>query len=143
MSPLAGSMNKFLKGKMFNRCRRGHTLLATTLEGLHFSRFIEDVSVKPEQISDIIEWSNKGVGIDPPDHLNQLVTEYEFYSDATLLGDRGKTTQFWLTYTRFVDMFLILQRAVKTNDVELFGYILFEITSVLRSMDVFILYGTK
>ena len=86
-----GSMNKFLKGNMFNRCRRGHMLLTTALEDLHFSRFIEDVSVIPEQVAGIVEWSNKGVGTDPPADLKQFLTQYEFYSDAKLHGKKNGT----------------------------------------------------
>ena len=32
----SGSMNRFLKGKMYNRCRSGHKILSTVLHGLHF-----------------------------------------------------------------------------------------------------------
>ena len=34
-----GSMNKFLKGKMYNRCGRRNMVLAVSMEGLHFERF--------------------------------------------------------------------------------------------------------
>ena len=41
----AGSMNKFLKGKMYNRCRRGHLLLYSALQGIHFDRFLEECTI--------------------------------------------------------------------------------------------------
>ena len=37
-----GSMNKFLKGDMYNRCRRGNMILAVSMEGLHFERFLNE-----------------------------------------------------------------------------------------------------
>ena len=37
-----GSMDRFLKGKMYNRCRRGHIILSTALHGLHFQSFPMD-----------------------------------------------------------------------------------------------------
>ena len=37
-----GSMNKFLKGKMYNRCCRGNILLAAATQGLHFKKFLKD-----------------------------------------------------------------------------------------------------
>ena len=40
-----GSLNRFLKGKMYNRCRRSHLLLSTALHGLHFKRFMEDLNI--------------------------------------------------------------------------------------------------
>ena len=49
------SMNKFLKGKMFNRCRRGHMMLATAMDGLHFAQWVDDCSVEPERIKTSLE----------------------------------------------------------------------------------------
>ena len=34
-----GSMNKFLKGKTYNRCRRGNI---ARMQGLHFKKFLKD-----------------------------------------------------------------------------------------------------
>ena len=36
----SGSMNRFLKGKMYNRCRSGHIILSTASHGLHFQSFL-------------------------------------------------------------------------------------------------------
>ena len=35
-------MKKFLKGKMYNRCRRGNMILAVSMEGLHFDNFLNE-----------------------------------------------------------------------------------------------------
>ena len=35
-------MNKFLKGKMYSRCGRGNMILAVSMEGLHFERFLNE-----------------------------------------------------------------------------------------------------
>ena len=40
-----GSINKFLRRKSYNRCRRGNLLLATAMHGLHLERFIEDMDI--------------------------------------------------------------------------------------------------
>ena len=37
-----GSLNIFLKGKMYNRCRRFHILFSTALHALHFQTFMQD-----------------------------------------------------------------------------------------------------
>ena len=37
-----GPMSRFLKSKMYNRCRRGHIILSTALHGLHFQSFLMD-----------------------------------------------------------------------------------------------------
>ena len=110
-----GSMNKFLKGKMFNRCRRGHMMLSTALNGLHFAQFVEDISVDPNTVNMIVEWSNKKLDTSPPADVDLLETQYEFYTEGTLQGERGKTAQFWLMYSKFVNLFLMLQCAVKSR----------------------------
>ena len=38
----SGSVNGFLMGKHYNRCKRLHPLLASGLQTLHFRRFIKD-----------------------------------------------------------------------------------------------------
>ena len=37
-----GSLNKFLKGKMYNRCRKVHIVFSTALHALHFQTFMQD-----------------------------------------------------------------------------------------------------
>ena len=53
---MGGSLNRFLKGKMYNRCRRGHLLLSSALHGLHFNRFVEDLNIGNEIIVEIEAW---------------------------------------------------------------------------------------
>ena len=36
-----GSMNELLRGKVYNRCRRGHILLSAAIDGLHLEQFFE------------------------------------------------------------------------------------------------------
>ena len=43
-----GSMNKFLKGKMYKRCRRVHILLSTAMHSFHFQTFIENEGLEDE-----------------------------------------------------------------------------------------------
>lgn len=41
----SGSMSSFLTGKLFNRCKRLHPLIALTTEIMHFEHFLENESV--------------------------------------------------------------------------------------------------
>lgn len=51
----SGSVNGFLEGKHFNRCKRLHPLMAVGLEILHFKSFLEmDNTVVTDQIVDEI-----------------------------------------------------------------------------------------
>ena len=43
------SINGFISGTHFNRCKRLHTLFATALESLHFAKFCKTTNI-PENI---------------------------------------------------------------------------------------------
>ena len=49
-------MGKFLKGKIYNPCKRGDTLLSTAMQGLHLERFIEDIGLSEEAINNLQQW---------------------------------------------------------------------------------------
>ena len=44
---------------MYNRCRRLHALLETSLHGLHLRRFIEDFSIGEDTLAALQEWVAK------------------------------------------------------------------------------------
>ena len=55
-----GSINQFLKGKMYNRCKRGHGLLSTALHGLHMKKFIDDLCEKDIIVGELEELASRG-----------------------------------------------------------------------------------
>ena len=119
-----GSMNKGLN----NRCRHGHTLLATAMHGLHLERFIEDTSIPKCTLIDLNYWANTDEATNQPESINYVATQYAMYMEDTLNGEREKTAQYWMMYVKIVDLIQLLMRATKTNDVELYAYALFEIS---------------
>ena len=38
---------------VYNRCKRGHILLSTAMQGLHLERFIEDIGITEEAINNL------------------------------------------------------------------------------------------
>ena len=52
-----GSLNKFLKGKMYNRCRRSHILLFAALHSLHLDRFFQDVEIDDSAMDMLADWT--------------------------------------------------------------------------------------
>ena len=50
--------------------------------------------------------------------------DYEKFCEETQSGKHGGTAQFWFLYINLVQRFLLMNRAVKTNDIELFTYAL-------------------
>ena len=125
-----GSLNSFLKGKTYKRCKQGHLKLATVFHGLHLARFMEDVNVSDEVINDLnnIEIPIKTDSL--TENIQSFLSKYDVYVQSTIDGERGKTAQFWMQYTHIVDLSNILHRAIKTNDPELFGCALFEMSSI-------------
>ena len=109
---------------MYNRCTRGHTLLATAFHGLHLAKFIEDMTDKDDFISDLKNIAIQGpVNVqDIPQNIKQVFDEYEKFVYETLAGKRRKTAQFWMQYITIIDLINVLHRAIKCKDPKLFGY---------------------
>ena len=125
----SGSMNRFLKGKMYNRCRRGHILLAVAMRGVHFSQFLKDNNVSSVRLSELLEWSQSGTSVIPPE-LSTLLIKYQFHTEETLTGTHGKTAQYWMIYVKEVETYLLLHRGMKENDIELYAFSLFQLTGL-------------
>ena len=123
------SMN--LKGKMYNRCRRAHILLASALHGLHFRKFVDDQRLSSSLLKQLEEMNT---GFDkkerPTKAMTELAQSYQQYMEGTLIGNHGKTGQFWMQYCKLVELYLTLHRAVKLNDVDLYAYSLFELSGI-------------
>ena len=62
--------------------------------------------------------------------MKRVFQKYEDYTQKTLSGEHGKTAQFWIQYVGYVDLFLFLERAVRTNDIDLFVQALTPITDI-------------
>ena len=82
------SMGKFLKGKMYNRCKRRHTLLSTVMQGLYLERFIEDIGISKQGINNLQQWIKSKEEI-VSKTLQILATQYTKYKEETLNGMRG------------------------------------------------------
>ena len=89
-----GSMNRFLKGKMYNRCRRSHMLLSTALHGLHLEAFIKSFNIKEELLQKIIKWAESQDEDELDREMKHVLAQYETYVSDTRDGEQGKTAQF-------------------------------------------------
>ena len=123
----AGSLNGFMKGKYFNRCTRIHQILATVLEKLLYQAFLEtmtdeerdEISIvmngAPESEEFLLEYLENNV------EFCRHLSSFETYFNRTIRGDFGPTAAYWATYVYFMNrIFRNLQRAVRTNDVDLY-----------------------
>ena len=91
-----GSLNGFITGKHFNRCKRIHPLLALALEALHFQAFLA-TSNERDAIETLINdhntqrLSQAGSSFDLPtnDVFLRCETAYEGYTNQTRKGEHG------------------------------------------------------
>ena len=60
----------------------------------------------------------------------KIVDQHKTFRDKTLAGRKGKTAQFWMQYCKIVDLYLLLHRSIKSNDVDMFCYTLFELCPI-------------
>ena len=113
-----GSINKFPRGKDYNRCRCGHIILSAAIHGLHLEQFFEHNGIHENFIDELESWKNGELESDRFKHLfEKCVT----YMEETMVGSNGKTADFWINYAYLMDMYLDLHRAMKMNDTQLFA----------------------
>ena len=102
-----GPMKKFLRGKVRNRCYRGHTLLSVAIHGLHLERFFEHNVIHENFSNELENWEN---GDPESDCFKHLFEKYATYMEE-----------------------IILHRDMKINDTQLFAYVLYQISSLFFS----------
>lgn len=128
-----GSVNGFITGKFFNRCKYLHQLLGLVFEILNFERFLSDKNLDisddiKQYIIDFIKHTSENPMIDKNAVL-QLIDKYEEYKKQTLLGRHGKTPQYYALYTQVIDNYMIMNAGVKRTDLKLFMSVLPKITN--------------
>ena len=127
----SGSINTFLRGKSYNRCRRRNLLLASAMHGLHLERFVEDMNIPSTNLLQELEnWAIVEDISEVPSNLQYMVTKHDSYLEETLNGKMGKAAQFWMTYAKIVGLIQLMQRAIKINDTALYSFALFEVIPI-------------
>ncbi len=113
-----------------------HPLLATALQILHFQRFTEEYGPVSDEFRELLTAFSKAPSQEALSCLlenevcNLLLEQYTAYCEKTRKGDHGKTAMFWMIYVDLVHYFLLLDRACRTNDVDLYIFILSKICPI-------------
>ena len=89
-----GYMNKFLRGKVYNRCHRGHISFSAAIHRLHLEQFFEHNDIHEHFINELEGWKN---GDPESDRFKHLYEKYVTCMVETMAGSHGKTTNFGLT----------------------------------------------
>ena len=127
-----GSLNRFLKGKTYNRCRRVHILFSTALHALHFQSFMQDDEFSDEFKDELRKWVSDDNDV-LPESLDMIALKCGIYCEDTMSGARGKTATFWMIYCHLVDLYLQFLGAMKTCDVDLFTYVLHDMSDIFHN----------
>ncbi|GFW80337.1 hypothetical protein TNCV_2944701 [Trichonephila clavipes] len=129
-----GSVNGFLDGKHFNRCKRLHPLVALGLEVLNFKSFLQhdNTTLTDDMIEEVKRLQNCEISsfhIENED-LKELMNNYNIFKQRCLSGEHGKTSQFYLIYINLIHHYLDLSRSIRTWDFVLFISTLPKITNI-------------
>lgn len=130
----SGSVNGFLEGKHFNRCKRLHPLMGLGLQVLHFKSFLafKNTTVTDQMLEEITRLQTSPISSFKIENeeLEGLLNEYNIYKQRTLDGEFGKTPQFYMIYINLIHYYLTLSRSIRSGDFELFKYVLPKMTNL-------------
>ena len=95
-----GSLNGFLSGKHFNRCKRLHPILGLALEILHFQVFIDEKDELKAMTDKLSLTSRDDLEVVLASEVFiRCVSSYTTYTEKTRSGEHGVTAQFWIMIT--------------------------------------------
>ena len=121
-----GSINSFLIGKSYKRCKRMHELLALVFEILHFESYL--TTRNWEEVMGTILQEKKDLESVKYQHLHtstkefdELTKDYFLYVSATINGEKGKTAEFWMKYVQLIHVYHEYSRSLREGDLH--GYI--------------------
>lgn len=134
-----GSVREFLAGSHFNRCKRLHPVAALSLKILHFKQFLltyeKNALGEPLDLSELIDILERdAINFGTTDvampELAKFLERYQIFTKETLSGSHGYTAQFALMYVTLVELYLLLERGIRTSDVALFNHAAHEICAL-------------
>jgi len=129
-----GSLSGFIECYNYNRCKRLHQMLALAFEILLFRRFMLEY-----EYADLVQLELQNFQFKTREEIDDvcnsamfvhLFEHFEKYKRDTESGALGKTAQFWAMYIQYVQLYHLLERAVRETDVNLFIATLTPITEL-------------
>lgn len=107
---------------------------------MHIKKFLADYPIDSDiLISNLQDIRNSAVAADQrmniPESLNIVINDYVTYAELSLTGAHGKTTQFYMQYIHFVNLFFSFSRSIRNSDFELYVSTLYEISNLFFVMN--------
>lgn len=140
----AGSVNGFLKGKFFNRCERLHQLAAGVLEAKLFEMYVESKADSEENYSLLLAQiraadfrdTDTVTSISKCPEFTSIMADFENYLHRAMRNEMGENVAYWAIYIYMINrVYRELQRAVRTNDVDLYVKILPCLTDIFYGLN--------
>lgn len=130
-----GSVDSFISGKHFNRCKRLHPSMTVGLEIVHFNFFLEnEKKTIPENLyQELMDFNNRKLTYNAlleNNDVSEFISAYVKHKEACLNGAYGKTAQFYMIYINLVNYYQILTRSIRTGDFLMFKFILPKINNL-------------
>ena len=135
----SGSLKSFLAGSFFNHCKCLHSILALAMQILHFREFLKTsnngkaiealVSSQCAKEGRCFDWIDSAV-------FQDLIRDYDTYSNETRNGAHGGTARFWLMYIDYINHYKMMDRVIRQNDTILFTEALSPIIELFFVMDL-------
>lgn len=123
-----GSVTGFIAGKNYNRCKRLHSLMAMSLQQLHFEAFLENknITVENSVIEYLITFMQHKDAFPQIHHTEteNIIQLFDQYTTDTLEGKHGKTAQYYAMYIDFINFYHIFIKSIRIGDLDLYLYAL-------------------
>ena len=122
---VSGSLNGFIKGKHYNRCKRLHMLLVAALQILRMQEFLHNREDGNNEV-EVVRNEVKNINKKPMDvdnlssSLRTLLDSYKSCTEDTLNGQYGCTAKYWMGYIEMVTYWLQLSRSVREGNFDLY-----------------------
>ena len=122
------SMNRFIKGKSYNRGKRIHQLLSVSMQILHFRQFFNKkcdplLYVNLQRKIAVYNDLENPTAVNISKELPSILEAYTSFCDNTS-GNHGKTAQYWMGYINLVNLYHEFSRSIRSGDLELYIYCL-------------------
>lgn len=130
-----GSINSFLSGKHFNRCRKVHPLLSLAIQTLHLQMFLSITNYDTDDVKIFLKNIMQGEVNIRNSSLEKIFDEYDNFRTDTLNGKNGKTPQFYMIYVQLLDYYLMMEYSIRSGNVDLYKSLLVKMNNVFFTMN--------
>lgn len=126
-----GSLKGVLGGTHFNRCKKIHPAAALSFKILHFKAFLHEYEKEDHEsklhvyeVIDILRSDScqKDSRYKTFFELTDIISHYDAYTKKTMNGEHGYTAKYVLSYVRWVELYQLFERAIRTSDLDLYIY---------------------